>query len=992
VEGETVSIAEGLRHAPYRRHAALVVGLTVVFLAVWESPPSHVFEGLSSYLPLHTILETFAVAVAALIFGLGWHTYSSGKPIQIVVLGSAFLAVALLDVGHFMSYQGMPAFITPSGPEKAIDFWLAARLVAAAALLTAATVPWRASRIVGLRWWSLAAALAVAGLGYGLILYRQAALPATFIVGEGLTRFKVGFEYVLIAMHALAVLAFAMKLRTRQPFDVATLLSVACIMILSELCFTLYSGVTDVFNLLGHVYKVIAYGLLYKAMFVDGVREPYRQLAQAQRNAWEEKERAEVTLHSIGDAVITTDITGQVQQINPAAEQLTGWAWQEAQGRKLEEVFHIVCEDTGQPVENPARRAMEEGIVVGLANHTVLISRLGERYAIEDSAAPIRDREGNLLGCVLVFHDVTAQRRLQNELSWQATHDALTGLPNRLLFVDRLERAVAHSRRHAGLVALCYMDLDQFKPINDQYGHEVGDQVLIATAARLRAALREEDTVARLGGDEFVVLLPDVNNSDEVNTVLARVQEAIAEPLEFKGGIAHPAASIGVTIYPFDDSDADTLLRHADQAMYTAKQSGRNRVCIFDPEQGKRLEVRRQDTERIRKALANRELVLHYQPKVNMRQGKVVGVEALLRWQHPERGLVPPLEFLPLIEQSDLIVDVGEWVLQEALGQMEAWHSQGLDFSVSINIAARQLQRADFVERLQRCLAQHPNLPPDRLELEILESAALEDMGHARTVIRASRELGVRFALDDFGTGYSSLAYLKHLPADTVKIDRSFVRDILDDPDDLALTEAVISLAEVFRRTVVAEGVESVEHGLLLMRLGCDLAQGYGIARPMPGDAVANWIAGFRPDPRWGLWGGVRWSLSDMPLLIAQYDHLKWVKQVSESLDGAPLRLRRDELVDPHRCRFGQWYDGPGHERYGRLPEFAAIDPVHQEVHRLGHGITELMASGNVDEARVLVGRLLANKDRILELLLSLQDAVAAEARPIAATGTWRER
>jgi len=954
-----------------------MLALAVLFVAVWLAPPALYFQGLSSYAPLHTLLETFAVAVAALIFGLGWNAYSPDRPVNLLIVACLFLAVALIDVAHFLSAMGMPDFVTPSSREKAINFWLAARLVAAFALLLLALLPRRTSSLPGLRYWLLGASLALAALVYWVGLFHADTLPATYVLGKGLTPFKIAAEYFLIAVHAFTAFAFARKLGTPQPFAVSQLLAAACVMMLSELCFTLYSDVTDAFNLLGHVYKVIAYGLLYKAMFADSVREPYLRLREAERDAWNDKERAEVTLASIGDAVITTDIDGRVENINAVAETLTGWTMSEARGRDLEEVFRVVNEDSGEAVDNPARRAIHQGAIVGLANHTVLTARSGQRYAIEDSAAPIRDRQGNILGCVLVFHDVTQQRELQDRMAWQAAHDPLTALPNRMLLNDRLQQAIAHAQRQQTLAVVCLMDIDRFKPVNDQYGHEAGDKVLIEVANRLRLVIRDGDTVARLGGDEFVILLTDIGSMDHATSALQRILAATTTPFSHAGTELHLTASIGVSVYPFDEVDADTLLRHADQAMYVAKERGRNGYHIFDSEQDKRAQTFRSQVERIRAALNNNELHLHYQPKVNMRTGEVIGLEALLRWQHPERGLVPPGEFLPLVEQSDLIVDIGEWVVKQAFLQMNVWLQQGIRLPVSVNIAARHLQLPDFVARMDTCLKNYPDILPGQLELEVLESAALDDMNHVRSVMQACLKRGINFALDDFGTGYSSLAYLKQLPAQTLKIDQTFVRDILDDPDDLALTEAVIGLGATFERKVIAEGVETAAHGMLLMRLGCDLAQGYGIARPMPPAAVPKWVKTYQPDPQWALWRNITWEMADFPLMVAQHDHLKWVKQVIDSIDGMPLRVPAGQLLDPHQCRFGQWYHGPGAARYGHLPVFAEVGQVHDEVHRLGPEIVRLHRAGLADEARSLVPGLLDLKENILGYLALLQQRVA---------------
>jgi diguanylate cyclase (GGDEF)-like protein/PAS domain S-box-containing protein len=962
---------------PLSSHAVLVLALGVVFLALWSSPPVHVLQGLVFRLPIHTLLETFAVAVAALIFGLGWHAYTEDKPGNVLLLACAFLAVALIDVAHFLSYPGMPDFVTASSAQKSIAFWLCARLVAALALLAVALLPWRPYHFRGAKYWLLGASLTVAGLVYWIVLYHQESLPLAFIAGKGLTPFKIRSEYFLIAIHGATALLFALRLRTRQPFDAGTLLAAVCVMILSELCFTLYSDVTDAFSLLGHVYKVIAYGLLYKAVFSDSVREPYAQLAEAQYSVWEEKERAEVTLHSIGDAVITTDLEGRVENINPVAQQLTGWSHDEARGQPLEHVFRIIGEEDGLPLDNPARRAINEGVVVGLANHTVLLSRDGKVFSIEDSAAPIRARDGSIIGCVLVFHDVTEKRELQRQLEWQAGHDALTGLPNRVILEDRLHQAIARARRDSTLLAVCFVDLDAFKQINDHHGPAVGDQLLVEVARRFGSLLRAGDTVARLGGDEFVVLLTDLETQVELEAALGRVLKLTSSPHRVNGTELQVSASIGVTLYPLDDAPPDELVRHADHAMYLAKQAGRNRYHLFDADQDKQAQLRQLEVQRLREALRDNEFTLYYQPKVNMRTGEVVGLEALIRWIHPERGLVPPIEFLPLAEQSGLILEMGEWVVRDAFRQMAIWAKAGLMLPVSINVAARQLQQPDFVERLKTCVSRHPTVAPHWLELEILESTALDDIAHARTIIEECRELGVRFALDDFGTGYSSLAYLKQLPVDTIKIDQTFVRDILDDPDDIALIEGVISLANVFQRNVIAEGVESVEHGVLLMRLGCELAQGYGIARPMPGTDVFDWVHQFTPDPQWQLWSGHTWDMSDFPLLVAQYDHLKWVKQIASVLEGIPLHLPRQELFDPHECRFGQWHDGPGRHKYGHLQGFAGLQTVHSEVHRVGAEIMRLHENGKMEEAKRLLPVLLQLKDEVLQRLAALQQEVA---------------
>ncbi|MDM3886800.1 EAL domain-containing protein [Pseudomonas sp. BCRC 81390] len=476
----------------------------------------------------------------------------------------------------------------------------------------------------------------------------------------------------------------------------------------------------------------------------------------------------------------------------------------------------------------------------------------GSLYWVDSTMVPLVDPlSGQVRKYVSIRFDVTEKRQLLHTLQWRVGHDVLTGLPNRAYLSDLLNQALACSRREGIALAVCMLDLDGFKAVNDGYGHAMGDLLLVEVAQRLKHILREGDAVARLSGDEFVLILRNVDQGHQLYAALRRVLQALAAPYVVREQCLSLSASIGVTLYPQDDEDADTLVRHADQAMYVAKQRGRNRYHLFDVTQEQELKATHQTVARVRRALHNDELCLYYQPKVNLRSGQVLGFEGLLRWQRPGRGLVPPGDFLPWVEQTDLIVEIGEWVLDKALNQLQAWQREGRPWSLSVNIAARHLQRSDFAERLRHLLAEHPEVDPARLDLEIVESVAIDNLQHVSRCLDACRALGVRFSLDDFGTGYSSLSYLKRLPTQTIKIDQSFVRDILHDQDDLALTRAVIGLARAFGREVIAEGLESVEHGRVLMGLGCELAQGYCIARPMPAREVGNWAQAYRQPAQW---------------------------------------------------------------------------------------------------------------------------------------------
>jgi len=458
----------------------------------------------------------------------------------------------------------------------------------------------------------------------------------------------------------------------------------------------------------------------------------------------------------------------------------------------------------------------------------------GEVFAELLTISSVSDAAGRTQQYVALFSDITASKEHQNRLEHIAHFDALTNLPNRVL------------------LAVAYLDLDGFKAINDHHGHVTGDQVLITLARRMKEALREGDTLARIGGDEFVAVLIDLEDTSASVPLLSRLLAAAALPVPVGDLTLQVSASVGVTFYPqAQDIDADQLLRQADQAMYQAKVAGKNRYCVFDAAQDNSMRVHHESLERIRLALAQHEFVLHYQPKVNLHSGQVMGAEALIRWQHPEKGLLAPSAFLPVIEDHPLAVAVGEWVLDSALTQMEQWHDAALDLPVSVNISARQLQQGNFVQQLQAILARHPQVNPAHLALEVLETSALADMAQVSQVIEDCARMGVMFALDDFGTGYSSLTYLKRLRVALLKIDQSFVRDMLDDPDDLAILQGIIGLAAAFKRDVIAEGVETVAHGTALLKLGCALAQGYGIARPMPPEKLPAWVAAWQPDAAW---------------------------------------------------------------------------------------------------------------------------------------------
>jgi len=689
-----------------------------------------------------------------------------------------------------------------------------------------------------------------------------------------------------------------------------------------------------------------------------------------------EKDRAEMTLAAIGDGVIKTDASGQVLFMNVVAETLTGWQLPEAQNLSIDEVFKVLNKSSRKIIENPVHKVIAEKQILSLERNSILVSRDGKEHQIENTTAPIIE-DNVLVGCILVIQDVTGQRNLSEKIEWQAWHDTLTSLPNRALLTEKFSISIANANREKTLIAVCLLDIDNFKPINDNFGHEYGDYVLVDLANRLSETVRSGDTLARFGGDEFALLLNGFTEIEEIDATLHRIFKSFALPFTINGESFFLTASIGVTIFPDDHVDSDTLLRHADQAMYQAKKLGKNRFTYFNPSDETFTTDNSQDLTVIKNAIHNNEMVLFYQPKVNMRTGKIIGMEALIRWQHHERGLLGPIEFLPQIEGTDVIVDIGEWVTYKVLSVIDKWSDdEKRDWSISINISAYHFMQPNFVSSLKKALDQYPDVPATCLELEVLETEAINDLAYISDLIKKCQNLGVSFSLDDFGTGYSSLSYLKELPADCLKIDQSFVRDMLDDNDDMALVEGIISLSKVFKRKVIAEGVETAEHGIILMRLGCDYAQGYGIARPMPIADLFEWTQNYKPDTSWSVWSGSKWEMSNLPLVVAQNDHIKWVQEIFNLLEGGSLKLENIEITNHYECRLGSWFYGHGKKHYSHLPSFNELEEVHIAVHKTGHEIISLYNEGKKDEAVAVAEKLLVLKSEVLDKLNILQRQV----------------
>ena len=674
---------------------------------------------------------------------------------------------------------------------------------------------------------------------------------------------------------------------------------------------------------------------------------------------------ATVFIHA-REGVLITDAAGDIVEVNEAFTRITGYAREEVLGRNPRIL------SSGRQDAAFYRSMWEQLETSGFWSGELWNRRKsGEVYPQRTTVTTVCDEQGHPVQYIGLVSDLSDRERHARELEYLSRHDELTGLPNRRSLTDRLEKAMVRVDRQGGGLAVAYLDLDGFKQVNDRHGHEVGDQILCQLSERVRTMLRRNDFAARLGGDELVVVLSEVADPEPAVPLLKRLLELSGRPFRVRGETINLTATIGVTFYPQPEgSDTDQLLRQADQAMCQAKQTGKARYHFFDLEQDQATRGRYETLQRMREGLARDEFVLFYQPKVNMRSGRVIGAEALIRWQHPERGLLAPGEFLPQVENDDLALELGAWVLEQALAQAEAWQRQALGLTISVNVFARQLQHGAFVDDLSAALARHPDLGPGLLEIEVLETSALEDITRISDVIRQCQAIGVQCALDDFGTGYSSLTYLKRLPASILKIDQSFVRNMLDDPEDLAILSGTLGLARAFQRQPVAEGVETLAHGEVLLDLGCELAQGYGIARPMPAADLPEWIGQWRPGPTWK--NRPTRTEPQIRLLFAAIEHRAWVAAITHYVESGQ---QCPELSETH-CPFGRWLNDQAPSLGMRPTWLAELHKLHDEVHRLGQELVAGRRSGQADVQSAGVEQLHALRDRLIKSLNEFSESL----------------
>jgi len=815
---------------PYQRALGWCLLVFAIPLLWWVTGP----ERQAVIAPLHllfwhTAMEVFAVVVSLLVFVTGYRAILSPRNAAVVLLGVAYLGVGLLDFLHTMSYPGMPGTFPGNDHHETVFYWLAARVLAASALLVYAQLPSGSTVSVFKKRMAVLLMLLLLGGAAAVGSFPPDGVAAWLVAELTLPAWKTGLEWLTVAMNG-ATVAVLWRRRKALLNECGMALSFsAALSAVSQLFLTLpgLNG-SDTADLLCHVYKVAAYLYLFHATFNEALRRPLERMEVQHL-------REKVALSAAPDGVLWVDQSGTILMVNPAMEVLTGYPPSELLGRNVDIFLPPHSRERhAQSMRGyfTAPRSREMGLL-----DLKLLRRDGRMLPVDIALGHWRDQGSN--NAIAYIRDLTERKQFEESLRHKATHDQLTGLPNRWLFRLQLDQALARANRVDQRVAVLFLDLDNFKNVNDSFGHATGDALLVQVGVRMRAVLRESDTLARLGGDEFAILLSDVIEVDEAVSVGAKLLTSLQASYHLQDQDVYSGGSLGLAFYPDDARDSETLLRYADMAMYQSKQSGRGTYACFSPEMDRRVHEDLQMHTRLKEAITLGALQLHYQPQVDVRSGAIVGAEALLRWRDPVLGDVSPVRFIPLAEATGLVLPLTDWVLQAACTQIAAWAEAGMPLRVAVNFSAQQFRQRDLPEKICAAL-ERAGAQAQWLEIEITESVAMAQPEQAREQLSALASLGCGVALDDFGTGYSSLAYLKALPVHKLKIDRSFMKEIPGDLDGVKISGAIIALAHSLGLTLVAEGVETAEQLAFLDSAGCEVYQGWLFAKAMNASAMTD--------------------------------------------------------------------------------------------------------------------------------------------------------
>lgn len=946
-------------HSTHRRVIFRVVRLlgllALIQFVAWAIPSPPGATGVRYYLPLHELMETVSIVIAMMVFAVGWNSHGGKSSGNLVLLACLFFSIAWLDFFHTASYGGMPDFVSPNDSDKHLYPWMAARFLAAVSLLLVTLRPWD-------RWisnaakYALLSALFAATLALNwIVIYHQNSLPDLFIPGQGLTPLKKNLEYLYVAINLVTAALLWVKLRKPQSFNAPLLFAAVCTMAMSEFYFTLYTTMTGAYNVLGHVYKVISYLFIYRAVVVESIDRPYLTLERTRQNL-------ELAVRASNTGLWDWDLQTGQSYYSPVWKAQLGYGEDELEGRHhiwesllhpddriatLQAVTNFLAADNESFFENEVRmrhkdgsyhwilsrgekqrdasgRAVrligshadmterkraeerfrsaveasptgmimvnEQGLIVLTnaqtdtlfgydagsllgqsiemlippplrnlhAQHmTAFMAHPGERrmgdrrelfarhrdgseFRVELGLTPIVGHEAQYVLASVV--DITSRIQSEQRINQLINFDPLTGLPNRQLLNDRVNQAIHAAQREKRRLAVLFLDLDHFKHVNDTLGHPIGDKLLIEIGQRIKLQVRDSDTVARIGGDEFVVVLTE-GEENAAARVASKLLLSVAVPYRIESHELSVTPSIGIAMYPSDGTEFETLYRHADTALYRAKQDGRNDFRFFTSEMNSRTERMLMLESSMQQAQERGQFHLEYQPQLSMDGNQVVGVEALLRWRHPDFGMVSPAEFIPLAESNGKIISIGAWVLRSAVQQLKCWLEAGLPPMVmAVNLSAVQFRHVNLPKLVTQILLEE-KLAPEYLELELTEGVAMGNPLGAVAVMDSLHERGVRMSIDDFGTGYSSLSYLKKFKIYKLKIDQSFVRDIATDADDRAIVNAIIQMAHSLGLKTIAEGVETPAQREFLRQQGCDEVQGYFFSKPLAADRIPDYVS-----------------------------------------------------------------------------------------------------------------------------------------------------
>ncbi len=928
----------------------------VLSIILWLVPAFHQEHGFKHFLVLHIVLETIAIIISMQVVGVGWNSLKHNAFGNIVLLSCIFLGVGILDLSHLLSYGGMPEFFTPNSADKSIYFWLCARLLSTIGLLVFSIFSFSFITSNTSRYILLTSILTLTGiLHWPLFFHPDWIIDLFFIPGKGLTNLKIFTEYFIISLNLITAILLWKSMQKKQSYQVSSLFGAVVMMAMSEFLFTLYTNTTDIYNFFGHIYKVIAYLFIYRAIFVTAIEKPYKELDLSQKKLHEKnllldsiieniphmiflkdtsdfryslfnkagenltglsrdklighndydffpKEEADFfiqkdtevvesdtlidipeeeiqtpygirTLHTkklvlkdengnpnylLGiseditekkaatknllklslaveqspNSIIITDIDGNIEYVNSMFTKVTGYSFDEVQGENPKILKSNETPDT-------TYEEMWACLMRGKVWQGELINRRKDKSIYVELAiiSPVKQSDGTITNYVAIKEDITEKKRDQEHIQYLAHFDQLTGLPNRIMLNDRIKYLLNMSQRNNEPLTLMFLDIDHFKNINDTLGHTIGDQLLIEIAQRLKDTIRDEDTVSRLGGDEFIMLFPNTDSNTAMH-IATKLIHAVSKPSNFDGHELSITPSIGIALYPNDGEDFETLLKHADTAMYKVKNNTRNGFQFFTQEM--QLNLAR-DLQLVN-ALNRNELQLHYQPQLCIDDGHIIGAEALLRWNHPTLGAISPAEFIPIAEDSGQIIEIGEWVMKTAVNQMKEWIDSGFKPMVmAVNLSAIQF-RQPGLNRLITDILSEAQLPHEYLELELTEAVTMQDPHAAIEIMNGLHDQGIRMSIDDFGTGYSSLSYLKQFKVYKLKIDQSFVRDIKDNEDDRSIISAIIDMANNMGMRTIAEGVETSEQLAFLRLHGCNEVQGYYFSRPIPAEEFTQYL------------------------------------------------------------------------------------------------------------------------------------------------------